>query len=764
MLISEDQRLFHIQTDALSYIFTAHETGDLVQLYFGPRIHARSSYPDLARAEQRKSTPTRAPGEGRGRPAQPAQPELLKREYADLGHGDFRHPAYRLAQPDGSRITEFTYRGCDLAAGKRRLPHLPSTFDDTDDDAQTLTIHLHDDPTGCDLDLVYGVFPHQNVIVRSALFTNRGGADVSLEAAASLQLDLPGSDLELLQFGGAWSRENHLDRSRLRPGSQRIGSLRGATGHRHNPFIILAEPGTTEDAGRAIGVNLVYSGNFLDEVEVDQFGATRLTVGINPDGFAWRLGPGEQFQTPEAVLSATDDGLGALSRRLGGFYRDHLVSPRFARRPRPILVNNWEATYFDFDADRLAGIAARAKSLGIELFVLDDGWFGHRDDATTSLGDWTADPRKLPDGIGALAASVHWMGLQFGLWFEPEMVSADSDLHRSHPDWVIGAPGRRRTPQRSQYVLDMGRADVVDHLFDAMASMIRQTRLDYVKWDMNRSITEMFGTTLAPDLQPEAFHRYILGVYRLYERLTGEFPDVLFESCASGGGRFDLGMMYYAPQAWVSDDTDAVERMLIQFGTSYGYPQSMTGAHVSDVPNHETGRITPLPTRGDVAFFGDLGYELDITRLDDAEADEIRRQIAAYKSRRGLFQYGDMYRLVSPFEGDRNVMSWQVVSEDRAHAVVGWYQILNRPDPGYARVRLRGLTPDRLYDVSLRGAGPAAAGHAPMYGDELMNAGLFVPQPFDVFDPEHRPADFSSRLFTIDAVGDPTTDSPEKEE
>lgn len=738
-----------MQTDRLSYIFRARADGEPIQLYFGARIHHRPRYPNLERAEPRKSTPTRPSGE---------QPELMRCEYASPGRGDYRHPAYQIGQADGSRITGFGYRGYRLLDGKQRLAGLPSTFDDYGDDAQTLVIELYDDLAKASLELSYAVFPHQDVIVRSALFRDDGDADLTIHAAASLQLDLPRADLDLIDLSGAWSRENRLTRARLRPGSQTIDSLRGASSHQHNPFIVLAEPGAGEDSGNVIGCNLIYSGNFRDRIEVDHYGVTRLTTGIDPEGFSWLLEPGQQFQTPEAVLCAGDRGLDGLSRSLGEFYRRHLVNPRFAERPRPVLVNNWEATYFDFDADRLLGIARRARQLGIELFVLDDGWFGHRDDATSSLGDWVADPRKFPDGIGALAKAIHSLGLQFGMWFEPEMASLDSDLYRAHPDWLLGAPGRRLTPQRDQFVLDTGREDVVDHLFDAMSRVIRQTGLDYVKWDMNRSLTETWSAALPPERQPEAAHRCILGVYRLYERLTHAFPEVLFESCASGGGRFDLGMMYYAPQAWVSDDTDAVERMLTQYGTSLGYPQSMMGAHVSDVPNHETGRITPLRTRGDVAVFGDLGYELDVTALDDDQAGEISRQIAWYKAHRELMQFGDLHRLVSPFENDHNTMSWQVVSPDRRHSVVGWYQILNRPNPGHERVRLRGLDPDRQYLVREAGldAGGGQAGRGDedsslaLYGDELMNAGLFVPQVFDVFDPEHRSADFASRLFTVD--------------
>lgn len=521
-----------------------------------------------------------------------------------------------------------------------------------------------------------------------------------------------------------------------------MNSVRGASSHQHNPFFILARPHTTEDAGMAMGFNLIYSGNFRNRIEVDHYGATRVLSGINPDDFTWVLEPGASFQTPEALVSVSYEGLDVLSDQLSRFTMRHIVNPRFAQSPRPILINNWEATYFTFDEAKLLSIAERARSVGIELFVLDDGWFGHRNDPTSSLGDWWPNTDKLPEGIDGLAGKIHALGLQFGLWFEPEMISKDSQLYRNHPDWLIGAPHRALTAQRDQYVLDMSRKEVVDYLFNAMAAMICSADLDYIKWDMNRNITEAFGNALPPDRQGELYHRYILGVYDLYQRLTTEFPDVLFESCASGGGRFDLGMMYYAPQAWTSDDTDAIERVLIQFGTSYGYPLSTMGAHVSAIPNHETGRVTPLSTRANIAFFGDLGYELDITQLSDSDLEDIRQQIAFYKKYRNVLQHGRLHRLISPYEGDHNTMAWQVTSDDQAVSVVGWFRILNPPNPALSRVRLAGLDPARQYTVN-------GDGHR-YFGDELMNVGLYIPQTFDVV--HHRGGgDFTSHIIVVNA-------------
>lgn len=736
ILVKEQQ--FHLQTAHTSYIFHVMENGELGQLYYGPRLHDQPAFPELTAREEHGAMPA-------WRLDHPdVQPETLKQEFASLGKGDYRDPAFQITGEDGSRISEFRYQNARVIAGKQRLEDLPSTFDDSADDVQTLVITLADAVTGLTLALSYAVFPHQDVIVRSAKFTNHGRATVKLDRALSLQLDLPDANYDLLQFSGSWARERHLIRRRLRSGIQSVGSLRGASSHQQNPFIALARPDTNEDQGAALGLNLVYSGNFLDQVEVDAFGTARVLTGINPTEFGWQLAVGQSFQTPEAVLSYTDRGLNQLSQQMGAFYQQHLVTPRFAQRPRPVLINNWEGTYFNFDEEKLLAIAREAQRLGIEMFVLDDGWFGHRDDDTTSLGDWDVYAAKLPNGIAHLANQIHRLGLQFGLWFEPEMISLDSDLYRAHPDWTVGAPHREMTPGRNQFVLDMANPVVVDYLYDKMSHLIEDARLDYIKWDMNRNITEAFSQTLPADRQEEFAHRYMLGVYQLYARLTAAYPDVLFESCASGGGRFDLGMMAYAPQAWTSDDTDAVERLRIQFGTSYGYPLAMMGAHVSAVPNDQTGRITPLATRAAVAYFGDLGYELDVTACSTAEKAAIKAQVAFYKAHRDLFQQGTFYRLDSPFTGDKNVGSWQVVSADGRRAVAARYQILNQPNPAYNRLYLRGLLPNQRYQV-------AGDDHV-YFGDELMHAGLFVPNLLTTTQGVDASADFSARVFVIAAV------------
>lgn len=736
--VNEEHKLFHLQTAKTSYIFKILENGNAGQLYYGPQIPVKKDYPNLASREEHDCTNTLTVDQS------DFQLELIKQEYAGLGKGDYRYPAYQITYPNGSRTSEFEYTGYEVADGKERLKNMPSAFDDQGDDSQTLTVTFKDELANLVLQLHYTVFEKEDVIVRSATFINHGQEAVTLDRALSLQLDLPDHDYDMLQFSGSWARERHLIRTPLRSGIQSIGSLRVASSHQQNPFFALARPHTDNHQGSAFGFNFIYSGNFIDSVEVDQFDTTRVLVGINPDDFGWKLANGESFQTPEAVMTYTSDGLNQMSQQLGAFYQDHLINQHFAHQDRPILINNWEATFMDFNEAKLMKIVDQADKLGIEMFVLDDGWFGHRDDDKSSLGDWFVDQKKFSNGISGFADRVHDKGMKFGLWFEPEMISIDSKLYEKHPDWMIATPGRQGTPARNQYVLDMTRQEVVDYLFEHMSAIIKQTKLDYIKWDMNRNITEMYGAKLPADQQLEFPHRYILGVYQLYARLTEAFPKVLFESCASGGGRFDLGMMYYAPQAWCSDDTDAVERIKIQDGTSYGYTQNMWGAHVSAVPNDQVGRLTSLDTRAAVAYFGDFGYELDITKMAADELATIKKQVAFYKQYRHLFQFGKFYRLDNPDTNNDNVYGWQVVNEDRSEAILTRFQILNGANPAYIRVYFAGLDPEATYTVN--------DGEEHFSGAELMNTGYFVPRIMDRTKPEKDPSDFSSRLFIAKKV------------
>lgn len=732
--VNASNRLFHLQTKHTSYVFHVIEDGSLGQLYYGPKIPFKDDYANLNTREEHDCTNTRTDEDVE------FQAELLKQEYAGLGKGDYRYPAFQITYPNGSRTSEFQYRDYELKDGKERLTGLPSTFADDSNDSQTLTVKLADGDL--ELQLHYTVFADEDVIVRSTTFVNHGKT-VFLNRALSAQLDLPDADYDFIQFAGSWSRERHLHRSHLRPGTQSISSLRTASSHQENPFFMLARPHTDNNQGAVFGFNFVYSGNFLDSVEVDQFDATRVLIGINPDEFGWKLNSGDSFQTPEVIFSYTDNGFNALSQQLGAFYAQHLINPHFAHQERPILINNWEATFMDFTEDKLMPIVKRAKELGIEMFVLDDGWFGHRDDDRSSLGDWFVDEKKFNHGIAGFAKRVHDLDMKFGLWFEPEMISIDSKLYQTHPEWMIKTPGRGQTPGRHQFVLDMSRQEVVDYLFELMSHIIQDAKLDYIKWDMNRNITEMYGADLPADQQLEFSHRYILGVYDLYDRLTKAFPDVLFESCASGGGRFDLGMMYYAPQAWCSDDTDAIERIKIQDGTSYGYTPSMWGAHVSAVPNDQVGRLTSIDTRAKVAYFGAFGYELDVTELSDEEQATIKQQVAFYKQYRKLFQFGTFYRLETPDTSD-NVYGWETVSPDKQTAIGMRYQILNGANPAYIRYYFKGLDPERHYTVN--------DGSEVFSGAELMNAGYFVPRVMNRLQSPKVPSDFHADMFIVKAV------------
>lgn len=731
-----NQSVFHLQTDHTSYIFNILENGELGHLYYGKKIHAKDSYPNLGRYEKRGFEPY-------WNMEHPEfQPSIIKQEYSGYGKGDFRNPAYQVRQKNGSRITELRFNHFEITKGKLRLRDLPSTFSSNDDDVETLSITLKDDLIGLEVILNYSVFPHEDVIVRNTRFINKGNESMTLLRAFSAQLDLPDSNYDFIHFSGAWLRERQLKRTKLRSGIQSIDSLRVSSSPQQNPFFMLARKDTNEIQGEVIGFNFIYSGNFTNQIEVDHFDVSRVLIGINPEEFEWNLHEQESFETPEVIISYTDNGFNKLSQQLATFYKKHLVNPNFADKERPILVNNWEATYFDFDSKKLLEIAYKAKELGIELFVIDDGWFGHRTDDTSSLGDWVADLSRLPEGLGWLSEKIHDLGLEFGLWFEPEMISMDSQLYKQHPDWVISAPGRTMSPGRKQFVLDFSRDEVVNYIYESMAKVIEETKLNYIKWDMNRHITDLFSCKLSAEQQMELSHRYILGVYKLYQKLIDNYPNVLFESCSSGGGRFDLGMMYYAPQAWTSDDTDAIERLKIQFGTSYGYSLSMMGAHVSAVPSEQSGRMMPMKTRADVAYFGDLGYELDITQLSKEDEQSIKDQIEFYKKYRPIFQQGCFYRLQSPFEGDYNLGSWQVVSEDKTISIAGRYQILNRLNPKNERIYFMGLDPEKLYTVS--------GFDEKFYGDELMNVGINIEQTIDPAVKVIGTSDFKSDLFIIE--------------
>ena len=739
IVFHEKNRTFHLFNDKISYIMAVLPNGQMGQLYFGKRIHQREDYSYLLEMMARPM------GSYVFENDRTLSLEHVKQEYGVYGSTDYRCPAVEILQENGSRISDFCYKSHTVSGGKPKLKGLPATYTESDSEAETLTLVLEDKVTGIELELLYTLFAGSGIIARSARFLNCGKKPVHLLKAMSLCMDLPDHDYDWIQFSGAWARERYPKKRRLETGIQSVGSMRGHSSHEHNPFVILKRPTADEFQGEVIGFSLIYSGNFLVQAEVDTHDTTRVLLGINPEWFDWKLEPGEEFQTPEAVMVYTDRGMNDMSQTFHRLFQKRLARGYWRDRERPILINNWEATYFDFTEEWIVEIAKKAKEQGIELFVLDDGWFGKRTSERAGLGDWKANPERLPEGITGLAQRIEALGMKFGLWFEPEMVNKDSDLYREHPDWILSVPERRQSQGRYQYVLDFSRKEVVDYIYDRMAEILGSGKVSYVKWDMNRSITECWSAALPADRQGEVFHRYILGVYDLYDRLNTAFPKVLFESCASGGGRFDPGLLYYAPQGWASDDTDAAERLKIQYGTSYCYPISSIGAHVSASPNHQIMRSTPLYTRANVASFGTFGYELDLNRLTAEEQEEVKRQITCRKKYRSVLQFGSFYRLESPFEG--NVTAWMSVSGDRKTAVVGWYRTLNGINMGYTRVKLRGLEPDSVYRVSEDGA---LLGE--YYGDELMNVGL-VTSDADSGEllPGMRPScDFDSRIFVLE--------------
>lgn len=733
-----DSRQWHLRNDRLSLVLAIRESGELGQLYLGPPLARETDYRHLGR------------GAFPGWDNRVGDPIRLELPTPDTG--DYRQPALRVTFADGSRATHMCYIAHRIGPGKPDLPALPSTYVEDPAEADTLEIDLRDERTGLLATVRLSVFRDLAAFARSVSIRNDGAAPATLDTVMSASLDLPDATWERLSLHGSWARERHLTRAPLTPGRFVTESLRGSSSLHSSPFLALARPATTERQGEVIGVSLVWSGDFLADVEVDQYATARLRMGIHPDSFAWPLAPGASFTSPEAVTVHSDAGLGGMSDTFHRLYRTHLARGIWRDRPRPVLINNWEGTYYDFDEERLVAIATVAAELGIELFVLDDGWFGVRDSDDRSLGDWVVDRRKLPNGLEGVARRIRDLGMSFGLWIEPEMVSPDSDLYRAHPDWAIGAPGLAHTESRQQLVLDLGRPEVLDHLTAALTGILSSAPIDYIKWDMNRTMTETYARDLPPERQGEMRFRYILGVYELYRRLTDRFPHILFESCASGGGRFDAGMLAFAPQAWTSDDTDAIERLAIQWGTSLVFPVSSMGAHVSAVPNHQTGRVVPLDTRAAVAFFGAFGYELDATGLTADERRQVADQVAWFKAHRETLQFGRFRRLRSPFEGSGNETAWMCLSDDARDVVVGWYRVLSRPVPGPTSLPLWGLDPTLRYRVSVwpEASDTLVRRNALVRGgDELMAVGLFLDD--DARESGTR-GDFQARLFAIEAV------------
>lgn len=732
ILHDAQRKKFHLYNETVSYVIDVCADRFVRNLYYGARVH------DIVDGRAVFDDDKRALTACKGGIDERISLDHLPQEYPTYGSSDFHYPALAIRHEDGSAVSEFYFESFDLRRGKLPISPLPSTYVETDDEADSLGIVMRDAVSGLRVLLTYTVFTSLPVITRSVRIVNDGSSRVTLRRAMSFSLDLPDSGFQMMSLSGAWSRERQICLRPLAEGVQSVHSMRGTSSAEHNPFIVLTRANTDERTGEAYGFSLAYSGNFLAQAEVDSFGRTRVMMGIHPDTFEWPLAPGESFQTPEAVLVYSATGLNAMSQAYHRLFRERLSRGAWSDRERPVLLNNWEATGFDFTEEKIVKMAREAKSLGVELFVLDDGWFGARNDDTAGLGDWAANTAKLPEGLRGLSKKIRENGLMFGVWIEPEMVNPDSDLYRAHPDWILHVDGRPPSEGRHQYALDFSRDDVVDYIAKSISTVLRDASVSYVKWDMNRYLTECGSAGAGADAQGTVFHKYVLGVYRLYEKLTTEFPDILFEACSAGGARFDPGILSFAPQTWTSDDTDAIERLKIQYGTSMAYPLSSMGNHVSEVPNQQVHRMTGFDTRGNVALFGMLGYELDPLALSPDEREKVRAQIAFYKRHRSLVRTGRFYRLLSPFEG--NLTAWIVVSADSREAIAACYRVLFKPNGIEPVIKLDGLVSGSRYRVGGR------EGEL-YYGDELMNAGLRV----RTGEWTNR-GDFASALWYIHAV------------
>lgn len=714
VIYNEEQKIFVLNTQNTTYAIGIVDESYLCHVYYGKRLHT-TDLRYLLKEEDAPYVPSKNQREKN------SFLDMAYMEYPETGMGDYRESAFCMKDMDGYRASELCYEKYEIAEGKPSLTGLPSTWG-AKDTCSTLKLYCRDQLTGVRVCLQYTAFEDVDAITRSVVVENQGTKSVYLEKVLSACLDLEDRDYEMIGLFGSWARERHMQRRPLGYGRSNIASFHGESSHQEHPFLALVTPDTTQTNGEVYAMNFVYSGNFIAQAEKNQFDSVRMTMGIHPEGFCWKLDPKEVFTAPEVVMVYSDEGLGKMTRTFHDLYRMHLIRSPYLHKERPILINNWEATYFDFDEKKLIDIAKEASQLGIEMLVMDDGWFGHRSSDDSSLGDWQVNEEKLKGGLSYLIEEVKKTGMKFGIWFEPEMISPDSNLYHEHPDWAIQIPGRDITQSRAQYVLDLSRQEVVDAVYDMVAAILKSADISYVKWDMNRQLTTLGSAKLPADRQGELFHRYMLGVYQLQERLITDFPDLLLENCSGGGARFDAGMLYYSPQIWCSDDTDAIERLEIQEGTALVYPLSCMGAHVSVCPNHTVGRTTPFETRGHVALAGTFGYELDITKLSEEEKQMVKEQTALYHKHHNLIAEGDYYRLVSARETGHQADSFMVVSKDKTKALLFYVQVLAKANAKSRFLRLQGLDANKSYQVNgqiYTGETLMCAGIkiAPQYGD-----------------------------------------------
>ena len=699
---NETTRIFTLTTAHTTYQMQADAQGYLLHLYYGARTAGEMDYL-LNYGDRGFSGNPNSAGSDRTYSL-----DALPQEYPSLGTGDFRNYALNIENADGSQCCNPVYITHEIAAGKYTLKGLPFVRAE-ENEAETLKIILEDPVTKVELHLLYGVLEKEDIITRSVIIKNAGKAPVTVKKAQSACLDFLHGDYDLIKFYGRHAMERNMERMPVSHESTRIGSRRGTSSHQYNPGVILAGKNTNEDSGSCYGMLFVYSGNFLVEAEKDQYDQTRIQMGLTDELFAYPLEAGAEFIAPEVILSYTNKGLSRLSQQYHHCIMNHICQGKYVHANRPVLINSWEAAYFDFTGDTIVELAKEAKALGIDMVVMDDGWFGKRNDDNSSLGDWYVNEEKLGGTLTKLIERVNAEGVKFGIWIEPEMVSEDSDLYREHPEWAITIPGRKPVRSRNQLVLDFSRKEVRDEIFKRICAVLDQGNVEYIKWDMNRSLADIYA--------PNVTYDYVLGVYDFLEKLTNRYPDILIEGCSGGGGRFDAGMLYYTPQIWCSDNTDAINRTRIQYGTSFFYPVAAMGSHVSAVPNHQTGRVTSMHTRGVAAMSGTFGYELNPALLNAKEKAEIRAQLAQYREYQELIREGDYYRLSNPFQD--NFAAWMVVSDDRSKALVSVIRLTAEANPPAAYVTLKGIEEDAFYREKTTGkVYPGAA---------LMEAGILLP-------------------------------------
>jgi alpha-galactosidase len=711
-----DQGIFTLHTDHSTYQMQVGKYGHLLHLYYGSKVEDDMDYLLTYFDRGFSGNPYEAEKD------RTYSMDSLPQEFPTQGTGDYRTTCLTLRNADGTYGCDLRYKESKITKGKYKIPGLPAIYGEEETD--TLEIILEDLANKVQVSLYYGVFEKQDIITRSVKIKNNGDEVCAIEKASSACMDLLYGEYDLYSFYGRHAMERNLQKARVNHGIYSIGSKRGTSSHQYNPFFILADSKTTEDYGDCYGMCFVYSGNFKAEVELDQYNQTRVIMGLQDELFAYDLKPEESFYTPEVVLSYSACGITKLSQNYHEIFRHNLCRGKYKTKKRPVLLNNWEATYFDFNGDKILSIAKQAAELGVEMLVLDDGWFGKRDDDNSGLGDWFVNETKLGGSLSSLVDKINGLGLKFGIWMEPEMVSEDSKLYEEHPDWAFTIPGRKPVRGRNQLVLDFSRKEVVDNIYSQMCHVLDKANIEYLKWDMNRSISDVYSVVNHDSTQGAVLHRYMLGLYDLLERLIARYPNLLIEGCSGGGGRFDAGMLYYTPQIWCSDNTDAIDRIRIQEGTSYAYPVSSVGSHISAVPNHQTGRSTPINTRSVVAMAGSFGYELDLNKLTDKEKEDVKKQIILFHQYEDLIHNGSYYRLTSTLE-DKEFAAWQFVSPDKSEALLNVVTLDTHGNPIIKYIKCKGLKPEANYIISDR---------EKIYsGKALMSGGLSIPYVTDEY-------------------------------